>query len=159
MINGIRNLIKWFKVIWGDVDYDYRSIYSVIEFKLNDIAKHISSHQMHVGWERDVERLNTCKRLVQRVKDSYYEVEMMDYYESDIDFIPITGSNSYEGKFRFTKNNLHLYIMKYSRTLRPELMSEEDMYKAALAISRKRQEKARKLLFNYLNTHIEGWWC
>lgn len=43
IIEGIKNLIKWFPVIWKDREFDYRYLYEVMYFKLRDMEKFFNS--------------------------------------------------------------------------------------------------------------------
>lgn len=33
-IGNIKRLIKWIPIIWKDRDYEYESLYSILEFKI-----------------------------------------------------------------------------------------------------------------------------
>ena len=52
--------------------------------------------------------------LLERVKDSYYESEHIDYYESNIEFIPVEDNpNLKEMKFEVISERYDEYLNKY----------------------------------------------
>ena len=68
---GIKNLWKWFPIIWKDRDWDYYYIFQVLKFKLEKQAKHLGG--------RDAELMMTCVRLINKLQnEEYYE----EYYDS-----------------------------------------------------------------------------
>ena len=44
---GVKNLWKWFPVIWKDRDYDSYYIYELIRVKLQNQAKYIGDKDRH----------------------------------------------------------------------------------------------------------------
>ena len=72
---GIKNLWRWFPIIWKDRDWDYYYIFQVLKFKLEKQAKHLNKY----GSERDAELMMTCVRLINKLQnEEYYEA----YYDS-----------------------------------------------------------------------------
>jgi hypothetical protein len=68
---GIKNLWRWFPIIWKDRDWDYYYIFQVLKFKLEKQAKHLGG--------RDAELMMTCVRLINKLQnEEYYE----EYYDS-----------------------------------------------------------------------------
>jgi len=68
---GIKNLWRWFPIIWKDRDWDYYYIFQVLKFKLEKQAKHLGG--------RDAELMMTCVRLINKLQnEEYYE----EYYGS-----------------------------------------------------------------------------
>ena len=77
--NGIKNLYKWFWVIWRDRDWDHHYIFEVLKFKLEKQAKHLSEKDWHESSKRDAEIMMTCVRLINKLQnEEYYEA----YYDS-----------------------------------------------------------------------------
>lgn len=157
-IYKVKRLIKWFRLVWNDVDYDYSSIYNVLEFKIQDIADNISKYKIHTEWRWDLQRLNTCKRLLQRVKNEYYIDEYLDYIKKDWEFVPVEGSTSCTLESTVLVDNLHIYLEKYTKVASIHLMSTDEKEALAIKTAWKRHNKAKKLLFNYINQYIHTWW-
>ncbi len=75
---GIQNLIKWFRIIWNDRDWDSHSTYEVLKFKLINQAKYTAKYNKHKSSKREVEIMNLCVKLIQRCQDEYYDDEWYD---------------------------------------------------------------------------------
>jgi hypothetical protein len=76
---GIKNLYKWFWVIWKDRDWDHHYIFEVLKFKLEKQAKHLGGRNWHESFKRDAEVMMTCVRLINKLQnEEYYEA----YYDS-----------------------------------------------------------------------------
>jgi hypothetical protein len=68
---GVKNLYKWFWIIWKDRDWDYYHIFQVLKFKLEKQANHLGG--------RDAELMMTCVRLINKLQNEEYYQE---YYDS-----------------------------------------------------------------------------
>jgi hypothetical protein len=80
--NGIKQLFKWRKVIYDQRDWNYNGIYDLMEFKLKLLKEGIEDRDLTVGVEDDVKWMNTTLKLIDRVKNNYYEEEHYPFYES-----------------------------------------------------------------------------
>jgi hypothetical protein len=153
---GVKNLWKWFPIIWQDRDWDQYYIYKVLQFKLKNQAKYIGNRDWHTGAKRDAEKMMTCVRLIDKIVDEYYGMEYMDYYDYDMNFP--------EGRLvmNITKDDLDNYFAMYPLTLKKTEAQYGDKGKdrssKAMLMGMDRQEIARKLLFKILEQNIEGWW-
>lgn len=168
---GIRNLIKWLPVIWKDRDWDSYYIYKIIEHKLKLQSDSIGKRDIHVNAKRDAEVMKTCVNLIQKITDSFYELEYTDYYKCDYWFEDINDKPGYstmeheiQGEWfdeYFTK-----YPLIYKRVLSGEGvfdinkndLKSERKKTIAMNIAHINQDRARTLLFKILSENIEGWW-
>lgn len=70
---GIKNLIKWFPIIWKDRDWDYYFIYAILHKKLNNMEKFYSSDKAWASDSKDVaEQIKEAKVLCKRLMDEDY---------------------------------------------------------------------------------------
>ena len=93
---GIKNLWKWFPIIWKDRDWDYYYIYQVLKFKLEKQAKHLGEKNWHESSKRDAEVMMTCVRLINKLQnEEYYE----PYYDSE----PMNNKMMYECQAQHNK--------------------------------------------------------
>ena len=67
-ISGIKNLIRWFPIIWKDRDWDDRFIWQIMIQKIKFQAQYIGKRDRHTRAKRDAEIMMTCVRLMERVK-------------------------------------------------------------------------------------------
>jgi len=73
---GVKNLYKWFWVIWNDRDWDHHYIFQVLKFKLEKQAKHLADVGFHNEAQRDAELMMTCVRLIDKLQNEYYYDEL-----------------------------------------------------------------------------------
>lgn len=161
---GIINLIRWLPIIFKDRDWDHSFMYQIMKYKLETMAKYLKKYSYHVDSNRDVERINTCIRLIQKIQDDFYEMEYHDYYEQNIksENIDKTHPNIYELKTTVIKNNLKTYFEKYPNDYRRidtsnRKLNDSDISKA-FVMATNRHERANKILFTILERHLQGWW-
>jgi len=70
IIQGIKNLIQWFPLIYNDRDFDYGYLYNIIYFKLNNMQKFFESgNTFVVGAEEHAKEIKECKELLKRIMD------------------------------------------------------------------------------------------
>jgi len=161
---GIKNLWKWFPLVWKDRDWDHHFIFEVLKFKIKNTSKYIETKKRFVGWENEVRYMNICVNLIDKIQEEWYQMEYMDYEDSKIEFVPSSKEGLYEIEQSVTRNDLKSYISKYPNSRREVL--KQRMYKGysetergiALSIGVHRHLKARRLLFKILEEKIEGWW-
>lgn len=135
-IYGVKNLIKWFPIIWKDRPWDHVYIYNMLYFKLKLQAEHIGKNDLHVGAERDAEIIMICSKLAKKLADEYYDDEPMEYeYVSD-------------------------YFNKYSNTYKKMLKKYPDARPAMIKyyIAEEITNKAKRILFRTIENKIEEWW-
>jgi len=158
-IKRIKNLVRWFPIIWKDQDWDHHFIFEILKFKLKNQAEYIGYHDRHVSAKRDAEIMMLCVRLIEKVQSEYYQLEYMDYHKSDYNWI---DSESFPGMYELQivekSERFDEYFKKYPLIYRcvPDL----NVPKTAIAyyIAQTNHTRARKLLFNILEKNIERWW-
>ena len=158
-IKRIKNLIRWFPIIWKDQDWDDHFIWEILKFKLKNQAEYIGYHDRHVSAKRDAEIMMLCVRLIEKVQSEYYIGEYMDYHESDYNWI---DSESFPGMYELDivqkSERFDKYFKKYPLIYKgvPDLNAPK--VRIAMQIAHTNHDRARKLLFNILEKNIEGWW-
>ena len=98
---GVKNLYKWFWVIWKDRDWDHYYIFQVLKFKLEKQANHLAENGFHNDAQRDAELMMTCVRLINKLQNE-------DYYEEMYEHRPLTSEivNKYQAKHNKAKRLL-----------------------------------------------------
>jgi hypothetical protein len=154
---NIKNLIRWFPIIWKDRDWDDHFIFEILKFKLQNQAKYIGERGYHTQAKRDAEIMMTCVRLIDKVQTEYYGLEYFDYHNSELIF---TDSEDYPGHYKMSvmEKSEHYddYFKKYPRIAKQ--FTIEDKGKKAFKISRINEQRAHKLLFKILEENITRWW-
>ena len=155
---GVKNLWRWFWVIWKDRDWDHHYFWEVLKKKVTQLR----DEQLENFSYREVEIMNTVLRLIDKVQNDDYRDEYYDYYETEM-WVDKKG----HVQFDEIRNDLKAFISKYPRTHKivlnnPKynkyLNGDEMDYKIGIAMSSYRQNKAKKLLFKLLENRIEYWW-
>jgi hypothetical protein len=168
--NGVKNLIKWFPIIWRDRDWDQSYIFTILQKKLELHAEGIAKRDILVSSQRDAELMRTSTRLIEKIKNGYYEGEYSDYHQTKYWFEDIPGrpglSTMEHGLISEQFDNyFKKYPLIYKRVLAGEGPFQPISYKQegkkgiAMNIAHINQDRARKLLFNILESQIEGWRC
>jgi len=175
-IEGVKNLWKWFPVIWKDRDWDHTFIYELIKVKLNNQADYIGGHDRHTRAKRDAELMRLTSRLIQRCQDDHYDMEYMDYHESNFNWLDITDEDDIPEKYKDSKRlevdliseNFDDYFKKYPRQYKRVMsgevsrfnrpIEEKDKQLIAMEIAHENQDRCRKLVFKIMEKRIEGWW-
>ncbi len=72
---GVKNLIKWFPIIWKDRDWDYHYLMIMLRYKLICMEKLIRENARHVGYERSTNNMKKCIMTLNRIiDDRYYDL-------------------------------------------------------------------------------------
>ena len=157
-IRGIKNLIKWFPVIWKDRDWDYYNTLSILKFKLQQQSRYIESAKMFIGWGCVVRDMNLAVKLIDIISDDKYSDEMHEYYESKFEFIPTDETKKwFSVETTEIYNNLQAYFDKYPK-IYAKYKDKGDKYYVAILMSGHLQEKAKRILFKMLDYKLLNWW-
>lgn len=164
-ITGVKNLIRWFPIIYKDRDWDDHYIWQVLKFKLKNQAKYIGYHDRHLSAKRDAEIMMLCVSLIDKIQNEYYQSEHMGYHESDFNWIDcedIPGHKQLEiiEKLEHYDDYFKKYPRIYKQVINAEKLPFQKNNKGGIAINIAyiNHNRARKLLFKILEQNIERWW-
>ena len=163
---GVKNLIKWFPVIWKNRDWDHTYIYDVLKFKLEQQAEYIGGHNRHVSAKRDAEIMLLCTRLIEKLHDEFYDMEYMDYNESEYNWLDVFDKPDLkELEIVETSETYGEYFAKYPNMLRRVINMKDPVFELdgsrkviAMNIAYYNNERCHKLLFKLLQRNIRRWW-
>ncbi len=162
IIIGIKNIIKWFPIIWKDRDYDYAYIYNVLEFKLQKQAAYLKEKDRFESTQRSVERMELCVRLIQKIQSEYYGMEHMDYQELEMRTTPIGDHFTIE--MEELSENFQEYFDKYplvyKRVTKTSKYVLDNSSKSNIAhnIAIYNQRRCEALLYEIIHRNINRWW-
>ena len=106
----VKNMFRWFPIIWKDEDWDSHFIFEIFKFKLKNQAKYIGSRDIHTRAKRDAEIMMLCVSLMDKIQNDHYGIEYLNYEESKFNFIPIEGTTSSELEIEYISDNLDDYF-------------------------------------------------
>ena len=165
---GIKNLIYWLPVIWKDRNWDGFYIYEILQHKIAAQSKHIAKGDIHTRAQQDARRMNVCVSLIKKCQEDFYEMEYMDYCETEFRFEDSEKEGFSELFIDDISENLDDYFKKYpliykraSKGEGPFSHEERDgdgKRVIAMNIASINQSRARKLLFKVMEDNLEKWW-
>jgi hypothetical protein len=162
-IHGVKNLIKWFPIIWKDRNWDDSFFWTIVKFKITKMSKSHGAYMPYVGNKRNVEIMNLIVRLIDKFQDETYLHEYFDYVDEKIWFEKVEGAGYYNMKSEILKDDLDEYFQKYpllKKQAEQHRFYKQNPYRATLAISMGfiQHERAKRLIFELLNRHVDKWW-
>lgn len=168
IIKGIKNLWKWFPLVWKDRDWDHHFIFETLKFKITNTANYIKSHDRYVGADRDYEVMMTCVRLIEKIQEEDYDGEWGNYINQKMTMKEIEGESSKILDFEIISENFKTYFDKYPNVHKKALAassgaerwpySEISDQTLAMWMSHYNHRKAKRILFTLMERNIEKWW-
>ena len=167
-VRGVKNIIKWAPTIYKDTNWDYQSIYNILQKKIELNRDSIVKNNRHTGVAMDNYWMTVCLNLIELVKNDEYSTEFFEYIDKDHSFEEIEEKDE-DGQtfFRLVSTVIHdnteEYVKKNPskvRLLRKTMkdfdsITNEDKSRA---IGDAKHEQAKRILFKIIETKIEYWW-
>ena len=168
IIKGIKNLWKWFLLVWKDRDWDHHFIFETLKFKIANTANYIKSHDRYVGADRDYEVMMTCVRLIEKIQEEDYDGEWGNYINQKMTTKEIEGESSKILDFEIISENFKTYFDRYPNVHKKALAassgaerwpySEISDQTLAMWMSHYNHRRAKRILFTLMERNIEKWW-
>jgi hypothetical protein len=167
---SLKNLWRWFPIIWKDRDWDHSYIYTILEFKLRNQSDYISKADRHTMSQKDAKDMLICAELINKVNNDFYNTEYIDYEESEFKFLDIPDKPDFKKlEINMVVDNLDIYFNKYPTWHKRAInYIKENEYRfesdhndrklVAMVMGDLRQEKAKELVFKIMSDKINGWW-
>jgi hypothetical protein len=138
---GIKNLIRWFPIIWKDRNWDFYYIYLILRHKLHLTEQHIRRHSFHTRAEKDADQIKKCVLILDRIiKDDYFEMAMRA-----------------KGKLKFEINDGRLETIAENVDPNDKKQTEE-VFKRVVNHETYLEQQDKKMLFKLIERNIDGWW-
>ena len=177
-INGIKNLIRWFPVIWKDRDWDDHYIWTLMMKKISFQSQYIREKGIHVDHIRDAQRMELAVRLMKVVSEEHYQGIYMDYHKTEMHFDPISKEDlavmgddmrgELEGcstlRFETLWENFDEFFAKYPHAYREVTKTDKYIFDndskqtIAMNMGYYLHEKANRILFTLLQRYLQTWW-
>ena len=144
---GLKNIIKWFPVIWNDRNWDHAYILILLNKKFELMQKTFEKHSNSINADKSIQQLmickNLCKRLVENNYDEHY-FAILDrmYGEIENHATPTDNPNIFKCDLRREKET------EISRRLTLKFMKNHD----------KIHRDEFDLLMNLMKKHFFKWW-
>jgi hypothetical protein len=160
-LTGCKNVIRWSPTIFKDRDWDYWHIYNILQKKIEFQRQELINANRHTDINRDNRDMTIALNLIERVKEDYYGIEYLDYFETKFRFEPIEGDGElYSMEQDVISENYDEYIKKYPSSVRKVLKGKPDLDKKDLCfyVAKHNEEKAHDLLHRVLKERMIRWW-
>lgn len=162
-LQGLYNIIRWMPTIYRDRHWDHSFLTDLIQKKLEFMRDELVTANRFVGVEAVNKDITLALNLLERIKHSYYELEMYDYIKRAYDFVPTDVTAEYfTMQDTILEDNLDEYLAKYKRTaskLRKKYkLKLSQTEKLAFKVSSYNQEKCERIFWKLLNYKLTHWW-
>lgn len=141
-IESIKNLIKWFPVIYKDRQFDHAFLLYILEFKLNLMEYYFKNHGIALSSIKDSKRIKICKNLCRRLGDGYHDNVFIKHYEK-------WGLPEFDGDMGLTHKNCKT---------EEDCKQERFEFKKAIEKEEYLRKQDLKYLFKTMEKYILGWW-
>ena len=167
---GVKNLWRWFPVIWKDRDWDQYYIYEILAKKIQLQAKSIGDNDRHTAAKRDAERMQLVVKLIRLQQEDFYDSEYIDYHKTNWKFVPTDETEKwFTMEDELISERFDEYFAKYPRQYKRALSGELNQFKRdeidtenkhvmAMEIANENQRRCKVLLFKLMEENIDGWW-
>lgn len=161
-LTGCRNLIKWAPTIYHDRGWDGNYILKMLQKKIEFQREYLVNNNRHTRIDIDNRDMTLVLNLIERVRDEHYQMECMDYWDSDIIFNDIPDKPDFVSiDVNVTSERYDEYLSKYPSSVRAVLKEhgeQDDKKRLCLLVSYYNHKKANKLLFRVLEEKLAFWW-
>lgn len=167
-------LIKWIPVLWRDRDYDDFYIFEILKVKILQQRNYLVKSNRHTNIAKDNFWMTVCLNLIERIQNSYYEIEYFDYFEQELNFVEEKdGSDLYRMESQITQDQLLRYINLYPSDRKKTInycikkldrdfsnyeLDQDIRHSLCIHMASFRHKKAINLLFLVISNKIEHWW-
>ena len=161
-LTGCRNLIKWAPTIYHDRGWDGNYILKILQKKIEYHREELVNANRHTRIDIDYRDMNLVLYLLVRVREEHYQMECMDYWDSEILFNDVPDRPDLKSIDVITKSERYdEFLSKYPSSVRAVIKEngiQEDKKNLCLLVSHYNHSKANKLLFRILEEKLAYWW-
>ena len=161
-LTGCRNLIKWAPTIYHDRGWDGNYILKILQKKIEYHREELVNANRHTRIDIDNRDMTLVLNLLERVREEHYQMECMDYWDSEILFNDVPDRPDLKSIDVITKSERYDdFLSKYPSSVRAVIKEngiQEDKKTLCLLVSHYNHSKANKLLFRILEEKLAYWW-
>ena len=154
IISRIKNLIRWFPVIWNDQDWDSEYTLDILLKKLEHQRDFFLSKETHLAnsWET-ADEIDIAISKLRRTRDSweYYEQPANDELDKKWG-IGVMRTEKYGVNCREI-----IFDREFIKTPKDEAKYKKE-FNTKLAKAREEYDKDKAEAYLYLATNIDKWW-
>ena len=154
----IQRVIDFLPMIWNGFDFDYRYSLELFKKSLERQATFLESDRAcTLEAKNNASRIRTAIRLMDKVYDEEYGMEYMDtienlYGKTHIYFVETTETDKNGDPYYRLESKNELAIDEKHQ------MEIDEVRHQMMLLSRDKQKRAHKLLWDYIEHNIQHWW-
>lgn len=154
----IKRVIDFLPLLWKGYDWDYHYAVEIFQHQLKRMADHIGSDK---AWalehKQTASRIRTAVELMQKVYEEEYAMEYYDimeekYGKTNFEFVE-TGDFDEKGDPYYTMEIAN----ELARDKEHQKEIDEERHQM-MRLSRDKQNRAHKLLWDFVEHNIQKWW-
>ena len=157
-IRRLKRTIDFLPIIWKGYDFDYRYAIELFQYQMERTADFMESEKsMTMDANIRASRIRTAVELLEKVYNDEYSSEWQDklknlYGENVIDweFIELDVKSNYDGQ--------PLYEIKWEYEKWDNSEEVENVKQQLFKESKEKQQKAEKLVWEFISHNIRYWW-
>jgi hypothetical protein len=157
-IRRVRRVIDFLPIIWKGYDFDYRYAIELFQYQMERTADFMESEKsMTKDANIRASRIRTAVELLEKVYNDEYSSEWQDklknlYGENVIDweFIELDVKSNYDGQ--------PLYEIKWEYEKWDNSEEVENVKQQLFKESKEKQQRAEKLVWEFISHNIRYWW-
>lgn len=162
-LQGLRNIIRWMPTIYRDRNWDHSFITDMLQKKLEFTREELVNANRFVGVEAVNKDITLALNLLERIKHSYYELEMHDYIKKSYDWEPADVTGDYLAmEATILEDHLDEYLAKYKRTAKKlrkkHKLKVADTERIAFRVSDYNQQKCERIFWKLMHYKLNHWW-
>lgn len=153
----IKRVIDFLPIIWKGYDWDYRYAVELFQYQLKRTAAEIERSGYQVNRHNTSSRIRTAVELLEKVYDEEYLFEYHTQIEEkygaskiqfeELDTVDSEGNPHYE--------MVEYFEEEYTEQEKQIIAQEKD---SLMWEARAKQERAHKLVWQYIEHNIRNWW-
>ena len=149
----IRRLIDYLPLIWNGYDFDYQYSIEIFKKSLERQADFLESPKTYtVGATYNASRIRTAIKLMDKVYSDQYTLEYMDKMEE------LYGRDVMELRFVEKEDDNRFFTMVANYEEWDNAEEVKVVLNKLIMESQRKQERAHKLLWEFVEHNIRRWW-
>ena len=158
-IRQIKRVIDFLPLIWNGFDFDYRYALDLFKKQLERMADHMESEKaVTVSATHTASRIRTAIRLMDKVYDEEYGMEYMEQIERLYGKTHYDWVESEEVSDKTGEPYYNLVIRNEGAVDEQHQKEIDEVAKQMATLSREKQKRAHKLLWEFVEHNIRHWW-
>ena len=149
----IQRVIDFLPLIWKGFDFDYHYSLELFKKQLERQAKFLESGKAYTSdAKHQASRIRTAIQLMDNVYSDSYEMEWISKLEEKF------GREVLEWEFEDTGDGNGSVYLKYKYENWDNAEEIKVVKMTLVKLSREKQKRAEKLLWNFIGHNIRNWW-